>query len=152
MNADTPRDRRAQGAQLLRTTDYARWLIRRAQLALAVLAVPVSLTVGIVVAGTGPQSTIIVSATGPTAAGPGIAVEEMSLADSPPAGPTGATRTATDERAVQGLAACLITLAICWLILGAAGLMWRRRLTERDQRDWADGWARVEPLWSDRPL
>jgi hypothetical protein len=130
MNADTPHDRRHREAPLLRTTDYARRLLRRAQFALAVLAVPVSMTVGIVVAGSEP---------GPVSAGPAgpPGLEQMSLVGSP---------------AMLGLTAGLVTLTICWLILGAAALGWRHRLHERDLRDWAEGWAQAEPVWSDRRL
>ena len=133
MNADTPHDRRHREAPLLRTTDYARRLLRRAQFALAVLAVPVSMTVGIVVAGTEPR--VVGSSVSGPAGPPGV--EQMSLVGSP---------------AMLGLTAGLATLTICWLILGAAALGWRHRLHERDLRDWAEGWARVEPVWSDRPL
>jgi hypothetical protein len=37
------------------------------------------------------------------------------------------------------------------VLLVTTGAIWRRRLVERDLQGWSDGWARVEPLWSDRP-
>lgn len=108
MNADTPSEQLRRESPLLRTTDYARVLLWRAQLALAALAVPVSLTVGVVVVG-------------------------------------------ADRDAARGAVAGMATLIVCWVLLLTAGAIWRRRLARRDERNWADGWARVEPLWSERP-
>jgi hypothetical protein len=151
MNADAPRNHSGQGSQLVRTTDYARMVLRRAQLALAVLAVSVSVTVGLVVAGTVPP--------GPAASGSALRAG-ASHAELLPAAPGTVAALAraeaiTDDVALEqrtghGVLAGMITLAGCWILLAAAGTVWRRRLAEQDLRNWADGWARVEPLWSDR--
>jgi hypothetical protein len=57
----------------------------------------------------------------------------------------------SDVVAEDGLLAGLGTLGSCWALLLVAGAIWRRRLVERDLQGWSDGWARVEPLWRDRP-
>ena len=56
MNADTPCNRHRRRGPLPRSTDYARLLLRRAQLALAALAVPVAVAVGIAATGTQPDA------------------------------------------------------------------------------------------------
>ena len=164
MDADTPRNRRGRPLPLPRATDYARLLLGKAQLALAVLAVPVSMTVGIVVAGSDH------AAPGTPAASPAVAmlrtasdlVSRVELLPATPGTVAGLARAdeiarepapgPPDVQPVNGLLAGLCTLGSCWVALAVAGTMWRRRLDERDLRDWSDGWARVEPLWSDRPL
>jgi hypothetical protein len=41
-------------------------------------------------------------------------------------------------------------LLTCWALLAAACAAWRSRLAAMDRRDWTNGWARVEPVWSGR--
>ena len=155
MNADTPCNRHRRRGPLPRSTDYARLLLRRAQLALAALAVPVAVAVGIAATGTRTgrggrhhgrcaddlrrrvRDRLATVAPGALARAEEIA-DELS-----PAG--------SDVDAGDGLLAGLGTLASCWVLLVATGAIWRRRLVERDLQGWSDGWARVEPLWSDRP-
>lgn len=158
MNSDTPGDRRGQESPSLRTTDFARVLLRRAELALAALAVPVALAVGVVVAGTErPMSAPVVSEQVALRA----TSEVVGRVEPTPATPnrdsaSGSAQHLADEIAVvhrplEGTLAGLAALSTCWLLLGTAGTIWRRRLDARDLRDWDDNWARVEPLWSDRP-
>jgi hypothetical protein len=145
MNADTPSYRHHRRPPLPRSTDYARLLLHRAQLALAALAVPVAVAVGIAADATAPH--------------PGAA-ELRSEIDSLIAGPAALARAEEMPRerpaagselgTADGLPAGLGTLAGCWALLVATGAIWRRRLVERDLRGWSDGWARVEPRWSDR--
>lgn len=149
MNADQSSERREWGAQLVRTTDYARRLIRLAQVGLGALAIPVSVMVGMVVAGTD-QPNLVASPSASAAAQP-VTAESISLVGLPARDGEDAG-AAAEERTARGLAAGLGTVSICWLILGTGGRIWRRRLDERDLRAWADGWARVEPLWSGRPF
>lgn len=56
------------------------------------------------------------------------------------------------DRRDAGLFVLLLTLFPCWAILLVAGAIWRHRLAVCDDRDWAEGWARVEPRWSDRTV
>lgn len=157
MNADTPRNCHRRRGPLPRSTDYARLLLHRAQLALAALAVPVAVAVGIAATGADrwePDSVVttaerqLVSDLGidPLTAAPGtvgaLARAEAIAHELPSAG--------SDVGTGNGLLAGLGTLGSCWALLVAAGAIWRRRLVERDLRGWSDGWARVEPLWSDR--
>jgi len=161
MDADTPRNRCEWGERLLRTTDYARLLLRRAQLALALLAVPVAMTVGVVVTGMaqpGPAATV--SATAVDALHTTYdALSRIELRPGSLGAPARAdeiardlTTSAVDQPTVNGLLAGLSTLGCCWTLLGATGAIWRRRLDDRDLRDWAAGWARVEPRWSGRTV
>jgi hypothetical protein len=115
-----------------------------------VLAVPISVTVGIVVAGSEPPPQVVTSVPGPVTAEPSAGTAQMSLDAPPPTAAKPEPGFADDERAVLGTAAGLVTLSICWLILGIASMFWRYRLDQHDMRGWADGWARVEPVWSDR--
>ena len=149
MEPDTPGDEdRGRGPRPPRRTDYARLLLRRAQLALCVLAMPVAVNVGVVVAGTAPDP-VLGSASTIEAGVPAGAISELARAEElvddprPKAVPAGT---------VNGIMAGLSTLSCCWILLATAGTIWRRRLAERDLRDWADGWASVEPLWSGRPV
>lgn len=163
-----------------RATDHARTLIRKAQLALAGLAVPVAMVVGVATAaGSTPASTP--SGLGPVGARPtsgwvsptpgsvaGLAQAEVGRSGSagspaagaemtgfPAAGPRPAGTTSIERmtgRPLDGVLAALLTLLVCWGLLAGAGAVWRRRLAARDLRDWADGWARVEPRWSGRTV
>ncbi len=158
MTADTPREHR--GGRLMRSTDHARSLLRKAQLGLAFLAVPVAVTIGVIAAdpaGFTLAAPVAQAALGqyhpgtadigPTSIEPGSIsalaraedVAELVLAEPDP-----------QNRPISGLTAGLCTLAICWALLGGAAAIWRRRLAGRDLDDWAEGWARVEPSWSDR--
>jgi hypothetical protein len=56
------------------------------------------------------------------------------------------------DRGDSALLVGLITLFLCWAVLLLAGAIWRYRLAVRDYRDWTDGWARVEPRWSNRTV
>jgi hypothetical protein len=51
-----------------------------------------------------------------------------------------------------GLTVCAGTVAVCWALLGLAGAVCRRRLADRDSRDWGREWALVEPVWSRRTV
>ncbi len=155
MNADTPCNRHRRRGPLPRSTDYARLLLHRAQLALAALAVPVAVAVGIAATGSEPDAGVA------TAAGAQLISDVESGIDSLTVAPGALARAeeiadelspaGSDVVAGDGLLAGLGTLASCWVLLVAAGAIWRRRLVERDLQGWSDGWARVEPLWSDRP-
>jgi hypothetical protein len=154
MNADTPCNRHRRRGPLPRSTDYARLLLHRAQLALAALAVPVAVAVGIAAIGPEPAAGATTGAGAQLVAdlesgiealtAPGALARAEEIADElDPAG--------SDAVAGDALLAGLGTLVGCWVLLVAAGAIWRRRLVERDLQGWAGGWARVEPLWSDRP-
>lgn len=152
MNADIPCNRHRRRGPLPRSTDYARLLLHRAQLALAALAVPVAVAVGIGAGAPDPGVTAagarvasdLGSRIGSPTVAPGALARAEEIAEEPaPAGP--------DDVAEDGLLAGLGTLACCWVLLVATGAIWRRRLVERDLQGWSDGWARVEPLWSERP-
>jgi hypothetical protein len=130
-------------------------LLHRAQLALAALAVPVAVAVGIAAIGADADARVANSAGGQLVSDlesgigssrttPGAPARSEEIADE--LFPAGADAVAED-----GLLAGLGTLGSCWVLLLAAGAVWRRRLVERDLQGWSDGWARVEPLWSDRP-
>jgi hypothetical protein len=142
--------------QLMRTTDYARQLVRRAQLALAALAVPVSIAVGAAVAGTVPPDPAVPAPALRTASD---LLSRIALLPAVP-GTVGALARAEaaardlapDRRTVNGMLAGLSTLTCCWTVLAAAGAIWRRRLHERDMGEWAEGWALVEPHWSGRTV
>ena len=156
MTADTPREHRA--GHLMRSTDHARLLLRKAQLGLAFLAVPVAVTIGVIAA----------DPAGFTLAAPvahaALEQPESGTADIGPIEPGSISALARTEdvaervlaepdppnRPINGLTAGLCTLAGCWALLGGAAAIWRRRLAGRDLDDWAAGWARVEPSWSDR--
>lgn len=143
-----------------RTTDYARALLHKAQIALALLAVPLAAAVGFAVAGWAPATTAGPAAAGvvlrtvseivtgvdllPTTSGSvGALARAEEIAQRVPA-------DAADGSVLSGVLAGLSTLGICWALLATGTALWRRRLVERDLRDWAAGWAQVEPLWSDR--
>jgi hypothetical protein len=140
---------------LPRSTDYARMLLHRAQLALAALAVPVAVAVGIAAIGTEADAGVatgagaqmvsdLESGIDSLSTAPGALARAEEIADElSPAG--------SDVVAEDGLLAGVGTLGSCWALLLVAGAIWRRRLVERDLQGWSDGWARVEPLWSDRP-
>ena len=121
MDASTPRDRYRQPAPLVRATDEARRLIRRAQLALAAAALAAAVPVAMIVAEQ--------------------AAERQSAALIP---------AASADPLLTGVLAGLTTLFACWGLLAVAGSVWRARLAARDRRDWAADWARVEPSWSGR--
>ena len=121
MDASTPRDRYRRPAPLLRATDEARRLIRRAQLALAAAALAAAVPVAMIVAEQ--------------------AAEQQSAALIP---------AATADPLVTGALAGLTTLFACWTVLAVACGVWRARLAARDRLDWAADWARVEPRWSGR--
>jgi hypothetical protein len=154
VNADTPCNRHRRRGPLPRSTDYARLLLHRAQLALAALAVPVAVAVGIAAIGPEPDA-------GATAGAGAQQVSDLESGIESPTAPGALARAeeiadeldpaGSDAVAGDGLLAGLGTLAGCWVLLVAAGAVWRRRLVERDLQGWSDGWARVEPLWSDRP-
>lgn len=155
MNADTPCNRHRRRGPLPRSTDYARLLLRRAQLALAALAVPVAVAVGIAATGTQPDAGVATTAGTQMISGVASGIDSLTVAPGALAraeeiadelSPAG-----SDVDAGDGLLAGLGTLASCWVLLVATGAIWRRRLVERDLQGWSDGWARVEPLWSDRP-
>jgi hypothetical protein len=153
MDADTPCNHHRRRGPLPRATDYARLLLHRAQLALAALAVPVAVAVGVAAIGTEAGAGVVTGAQLASDLESGI--HSLSTA---PGGPARAEEIAdelspagSDAVAGNGLLAGLGTLACCWLLLLAAGAIWRRRLVERDLQGWSDGWARVEPVWSDRP-
>lgn len=156
MNADTPCNRHRRRGPLPRSTDYARLLLHRAQLALAALAVPVAVAVGIAATGSEPDAGVA------AAAGAQMISDVESGFDSLTVAPGALARAeeiadelsparSDDVVAGDGLLAGLGTLASCWVLLVTTGAIWRRRLVERDLQGWSDGWARVEPLWSDRP-
>jgi hypothetical protein len=151
VTADTPGD---DASSLMRTSDHVRVLLRKAQLALAALAVPVSMAVGTIIAD--PASTHVTPTV--TQAGPDL----VANSDHPPAQPgpvialaradeiAGRVAEAATDRRRVGVLAGLTTLAICWSVLFATGAIWRRTLADRDLRDWGSDWERVEPRWSDR--
>jgi hypothetical protein len=130
-------------------------LLHRAQLALAALAVPVAVAVGVAAIGAEADARVATGAGGQlvsdlesgidsSSTTPGALARAEEIADE--LSPAGADAVAED-----GLLAGLGSLGSCWVLLLAAGAIWRRRLVERDLQGWSDGWARVEPLWSDRP-
>ena len=138
----------------MRPTDHARMLIRKAQIGLAVAAVPVAVAIGVIA--TDPTLSTLPSPVSYTAL-----QQQDPVADSEPR-PIGVLARAEDvaERVVadhdpqnqpmSGVTTGLCTLAVCWALLAAASAIWRRRLDGRDLDDWAEGWARVEPPWSNR--
>jgi hypothetical protein len=163
VNADTPGH---DGAALMRPTDHARLLIRKAQLALAGLAVPVALLVGVIA--TDPETVQLAAVTGvemaplaeryaseQPASAPGALARAEEIATRIAAAPSGSTASAAERRQAgltAGLTVGLGTLLVCWTLLIALGALWRRRLAARDLRDWATGWAQVEPYWSNRTV
>ena len=160
MDADTPGH---DGAALMRPTDHARLLIHKAQLALAGLAVPVALLVGVIA--TDPETVQLAAVTGDVevapladryaseraASTPGALARAEEIATRIATAPSGSTASAAERRQV-GLTTGLGTLLVCWTLLIALGALWRRRLAARDVRDWAAGWAQVEPYWSNRTV
>ncbi|WP_214407931.1 hypothetical protein [Pseudonocardia lacus] len=120
MEGLTPRPPNSSAA-LLRATDHARVLLRRAQVLLAVFAVLVAVAIGLLAAAS--------RAAAPPA--------HLGAVVEPP--PTAA-----------GLVAGIGTLAVCWGLLALAGAIWRARLAAHDRRALAREWARVEPVWSHR--
>ncbi len=56
----------------------------------------------------------------------------------------------TDHPQWAGVTAGVATLLACWVLLGLGAAWWGRRLAALDRRNWAAGWARVEPSWSSR--
>ena len=164
MNADTPGH---DGAALMRPTDHARLLIHKAQLALAGLAVPVALLVGVIA--TDLESVQLAAVTGEVevtplaaryasehpASSPGALARAEESATRIVDAPSGSMASAAERRhagLTAGLTAGLGTLLGCWTLLIALCALWRRRLAARDVRDWATGWAQVEPYWSNRTV
>jgi hypothetical protein len=159
MNADTPGNR-CGGHPLLRSTDHARFLLRKAGIALAALAIPVAVVVGVVAAGPpAPAHSEAAAATAsdtlrplsaaPRSDAPGSAVSIARAEEIAEPGPD--HRTAPDSTNM-GRQAALTVLFMCWALLLLIGAIWRRRLAARDLRDWAEGWAEVEPRWSGRTV
>ncbi len=160
VDADTPRDRR-DGVTLPRYTDHARLLLRRAQYALALMAVPVALTVGMIAAEPGTVeltpavSQIMADAGSPWMSGRPVGPDAVSALARAEAVAHRVDASATPDprdRREAGLFVLVVTLVLCWSMLLVAGAIWRHRLAVCDDRDWADGWARVEPRWSDRTV
>lgn len=161
------------GVAPTRTTDTARLLLRRAQLALAAFAVVVAVPVGLLV---GLGVPVVAEGTTPASAGTAIATTDRApisfevapdrattvvpAAWTTPVQDTGSTVTeppvskpadiAPQDRTSTGVLAAVVTMLSCWALLALAGAVWRARLDARDSAEWERGWSRVEPDWSGR--
>lgn len=162
MEGLTPRYRPQDLPSLARGTDHARILLNRARLALAALAVVLAIPVGLVVGLTyqepaAPVPAVRLAQPAPmvatTPAGPSVgAAPAPGLAAAAPvvSGPFGPVPTAGVRPVAAGLAAGVLTVAICWMLLLVANGVWRSRLAAADSRAWTTEWTRIEPLWSRR--
>jgi hypothetical protein len=150
----------------MRSTDHARLLLRRAQYALAGLAVPVSMMVGMIAAD--PTTADIAPAVSQVVLESGSPWTSDRMVEQPAVSTLARAETAADSVAASAatdsaasdsshrrdaaLFVSLLTLSLCWAMLLVGGAIWRYRLAVRDYHDWADGWARVEPRWSNRTV